>query len=86
MPTPVRRALTLNPHPLFLLIRLHIISDLLQAPIGIGGQASLSLKTQKIVGSMPCPNECHITCGYKPTLDKLMAWADQVQKSPTVAL
>jgi hypothetical protein len=29
--------------------------------------------TQKIIGSMPCPNVCISTYGYKPTLDKLMA-------------
>ncbi len=32
-----------------------------------------SRETQKIIGSMPCPNVCISTYGYKPTLDKLMA-------------
>ena len=56
----------------FFFIRLHIISDLLHSPIGIGGSYEpLCLKkTQKNVGSMPCLNVCHNTCGYKPPLCK----------------
>jgi len=81
MPTPGRPPQTRVRTRFFSYLWFHIISDLLQSPIGIEGlEGPLVLTTQKIVGSMPCPNVCLSTCGYEPTLVRLAAWADQVSQ------